>query len=123
MVEFCPECGSLLRRKYCDCGYNSPKIQRKNTNAPIKRIWDLPSANLIYSKLTGTSMDKLKSLISKGNYPEELKIIKKKLNARKYTCCNCVYYNEERLHCQIKNKWFEKDSICKGFEPFEIKSD
>ena len=120
MVEFCPECGSLLMGKYCKCGYNSPKILRKNTNAPIKHIWNPPSANVVYSKLTGTPIEKLKLQINKGHYPEKLKVIRKNLNARKYTCCNCVYYNEERFHCQIKNKWFEKDSICKGFEPFEI---
>jgi hypothetical protein len=82
-------------------------------------IWDPPSPKIIYSRLTATSQDKLRVMLSKGPYPEKLKEIIKKVKNRQYSCCNCVYYNEEKFHCQIKNKWFKKDSICKSFEPFE----
>jgi len=118
LVEFCPECGNMLRKKTCRCGYR--EIQANNaSNTYIIEIWDPPSPKIIYCRLTATSQEKLRNMLSKGNYPEKLKVITKKVKKHLYSCCNCVYYNEEELHCQIKNKFLKKDSICKRFEPFE----
>ncbi|MFX1568308.1 MAG: hypothetical protein ACFFCV_08060 [Promethearchaeota archaeon] len=120
MVDFCPECGNLLRKNSCRCGYNQPETSPKNApNTYLIEIWDPPSPKIIYCRLTATSQDKLRKMLSKGNFPEKLKEITTKIKNHLYTCCNCVYYNEENLHCQIKNKFVKKDSICKRFEPFE----
>lgn len=119
MVEFCPECGSLLRKRACRCGYNQPKPKETN-NGGLNYIWNPPSPNIIYCKITATPIEKLRSALNKGDYPDKLKEIKINLRNHQYTCCNCVYYNEEINHCQIYNKFYKKDSICKRFEPFEI---
>ncbi len=120
MVDFCPECGSLLRKNACKCGYNNQKSHSKNTsNTYVLEIWDPPSPKTIYSRLTATSHDKLRIMLNKGNYPEKLNEITKKVKNHLYSCCNCLYYNEEKLHCQVKNKFLKKDSICRRFEPFE----
>ncbi len=120
MVDFCPKCGSMLRKGPCKCGSKKPTGFYKSPNSLVKHIWNPPSANVIYCKLFNISYDKLKNLISRGKYPEELTVIKKKLSSNKYTCCQCMYYNEVKYHCQIKNRNFEKNSICKGFEPSKI---
>ena len=120
MVDFCPECGNMLRKNACGCGYNNPSINSKNlSNTSLIHIWNPPTPNIIYCKITATSYDKLKMMLSKGTYPEKLKEIKKKLKNRLYSCINCVYYNDEIFHCQIKNKYLKKDSICRSFEPYE----
>jgi len=121
MVDFCPECGSMLRKNKCRCGYGqkAPKIV-KSSNGAMLTIWDPPTPNIIYCKITATSIEKLRIGIKKGIYPEKLKEIKKRLKTRDLSCLNCVYYEEMKLHCQIKNKYITKDSICKRFEPFDI---
>jgi DNA-directed RNA polymerase subunit M/transcription elongation factor TFIIS len=117
MVEFCPECGNLLRKKSCKCGYNEPE---KQTNViSLKKIWKPPSPNIIYCKLTATPFEKLKSMLNKGLYPEKLKEIKEKVRNHLYSCANCVYYYEDMSHCKLKNNYIQNDSICKTFEPFE----
>ncbi|GAI58567.1 unnamed protein product [marine sediment metagenome] len=120
MIEFCPECGGLLRKNRCRCGYNAPTIAKKIISKDgVIQIWNPPSPNIIYCKITGTPLEKLKKRLNKGIYPEKLKEIKKKLKEHLYTCCNCVYYKEDVLHCQYKNKFLKKDSICRSFEPYE----
>lgn len=120
MVEFCPECGNLLRKGACKCGYNKKVIPSRNgISHPLIEIWDPPSPKVIYCKLTATSLDKLKSMLSRGAYPEKLKEVSKKVKNHLYSCLNCVYYNEEISHCQIKNKYLKKESICRSFEPYE----
>ena len=118
MVDFCPECGNMLRKNSCKCGYEEDQVKIKTKTFYIE-MWDPPSPKVIYSRLTATSHDKLRKMLSKGNYPEKLKEITKKLKNHLYSCRNCVYYNEEKFHCQVKNKFVTKDSICKRFEPFE----
>ena len=121
MVEFCPECGNMLRKKPCGCGYVDQSSNSKNVSSvSLVEIWNPPSNNTIYCQITGTSYDRLKYLLSKGVYPEELKEIKEKIKKHYYTCCKCVYYIEENFHCKLKNKFLKKSSICKSFEPWEI---
>ena len=120
MVEFCPECGNMLRKKFCRCGYNKQETLSSNgINTSLIEIWNPPSPKVIYCKLTATSLDKLKTMLNKGVYPEKLKEITKKVKNHLFSCLNCVYYNEEIFHCQIKNKYLKKDSICRSFEPYE----
>jgi hypothetical protein len=119
MIKFCPECGNLLRKDSCRCGYNAPTTTKKNVSKDgVIQIWDPPSPNIIYSKVTGTPIEKLKRGLNRGIYPEKLKEIKIKLKNHEVTCCNCVYYKGDILHCQIRNKYVKKDSICKKFEPY-----
>lgn len=119
LVEFCPECGNMLRKKSCKCGYNNQNSPTNVTGTSLIEIWNPPSPKVIFCKLTATSHDKLETMLSKGKYPEKLKEITKKLKNHLFSCCNCVYYNEEIFHCQIKNKFLKKESICRSFEPFE----
>ena len=122
MVDFCPECGSLLRKNRCKCGYGqqSPKSDKNSNGIPLIQIWNPPTPNIIYCKITATPLEKLKSGLNKGIIPEKLRDIKKKLKNHQLSCQNCVYYNFDRSHCQIKNKYISMDSICKTFEPFKI---
>ncbi|MFX1428226.1 MAG: hypothetical protein ACFFBE_17365 [Promethearchaeota archaeon] len=117
MVEFCPECGNLLRRNRCKCGYNEQQIP--NNKLSLIQIWDPPSPNIIYCRITATPLKKLKQMISKGAYPDKLKEIKRKVRNHLYSCINCVYYHEEISLCKKKNKYVQNNSICKTFEPFE----
>ncbi|MFX1275216.1 MAG: hypothetical protein ACFFAT_09270 [Promethearchaeota archaeon] len=122
MVDFCPECGSLLRKNLCKCGYGQqrPKIAKSTNGIPLIHVWDPPTPNIIYCKITATPLEKLKTGLNKGIVPEKLREIKNKLKKYQITCQNCLYYIKERSHCQIKNKYISKDSICKTFEPFKI---
>ena len=121
MVQFCPECGALLRKNSCPCGYNAPStVVKGDSNIILNYIWDPPSTNMLYCKITGTPYEKLKFEISKGNYPEKLKEIREDIKDHKYTCRNCVYYNHEKSHCKLKNKYFKDDSICKSIELFGV---
>ena len=64
----------MLRKKSCRCGYE--EIQAKNApNSYILEIWNPPNPKIIYCRLTATSQDKLRIMLSKGNYPEKLKEI------------------------------------------------
>jgi hypothetical protein len=118
MVEFCPECGNLLRKKFCGCGYGKPESTTTDaTSNGLKKKWDPPSPNNIYCKITATSYDKLKSMLNKGIIPEKLKEVREKLKTRKYYCGVCLYYHEEINLCKFKNKYLTKDSICRSFEP------
>jgi hypothetical protein len=117
MVEFCPECGSILRKKTCRCGYTDREITTDKIS--LIQMWDPPSPNIIYCKITATRYKKLKLMLNKGVYPEKLKEIKVKIRNRLYSCNNCVYFHEEISHCKIKNKFMKEDSICKTFEPYE----
>ncbi|MFW9876456.1 MAG: hypothetical protein ACFFG0_25460 [Candidatus Thorarchaeota archaeon] len=117
MVEFCPECGNLLRKKTCRCGYTESETPTNKTL--LIRLWNPPSPNIIYSRITATPYEKLKLMLSKGTYPKKLKEVKENLRNHFYSCVNCVYYNEDVSHCKLKNKYIQKDSICKTFEPFE----
>lgn len=123
MVDFCPDCDNLLRRNVCKCGYNKPNIKsvksRNFSNTSLIHIWNPPTPNIIYCKISATSLDTLRKMVSKGKYPVKLKEIKKKLKNHLFSYTNCLYYNEELFHCQIKNKYIDKESICSSYEPFE----
>ncbi len=121
MVDFCPECGNMLRKRQCRCGYGQkrPKAVKSSTGSMLT-IWDPPTPNIIYSKITATPIEKLRIEISKGRYPDKLRDIKNRLKKHDLSCLNCVYYEEKKFRCQIKNKYVSKDSICKRFEPFNI---
>ena len=117
MVEFCPECGNMLRKKSCGCGYNEIKI---TPNGPsLIKIWEPPTPNIIYCKITATPLDNLKLILKKGVVPKKLKEVRSKLKKHLYTCSECLYYHEEISHCKKKNKYLTKDSICRIFEPSE----
>ena len=110
----------MLRKKSCKCGYNTQDSLSTNlNNMSLIEIWNPPSPKIIFCKLTGTSQDKLKIMLNKGIYSDKLKEITKKLKNHHFSCCDCVYYNEEIFHCQIKNKYLKKESICRSFEPYE----
>lgn len=117
MVEFCPECGNMLRKKPCPCGYSDHETHIKSNT--LLQIWAPPSPNIIYCRITATPYDKLKLMLNKGIHLEKLKEIKYKIKNRLYSCTDCVYYHEEIFHCKLKNKYLRKDSICKSFEPYE----
>jgi hypothetical protein len=117
MVEFCPECGSLLRKKTCRCGYTECEITADKV--PLIQMWDPPSPNIIYCKIMATPYEKLKLMLTKGVYPEKLKEIKEKVRNHLYSCGDCVYFDVEISHCKIKNKYIKEESICKTFEPYE----
>ncbi|MFW9785926.1 MAG: hypothetical protein ACFFFB_26815 [Candidatus Heimdallarchaeota archaeon] len=117
MVEFCPECGNLLRKGTCGCGYS--KHATSSNGISLVKIWKPPSPNIVYCRMTATSYDKLKSLLLKGIYPEKLKEIRKNIKNHLYSCIDCVYYHEELSLCKFKNKYIQRDSICKSFEPYK----
>jgi len=117
MVEFCPKCGNLLRKKTCRCGYTTSETTTNKIS--LIQLWDPPAPNIIYCKITATPYEKLKLMLKKGVYPEKLKEIKKKVRNHLFSCDDCVYYHEEISHCKLKNKYIKKDSICKTFEPYE----
>jgi DNA-directed RNA polymerase subunit M/transcription elongation factor TFIIS len=117
MIKFCPECGNLLRKKFCPCGYNAP-ADKKVIKDGVIQIWQPPTPNIIYCKITGTPLEKLKKGLNKGIYPDKLKEIKIKLKKHLFSCRDCVYYREDVIHCQLKNKFLKKDSICRSFEPY-----
>ncbi len=117
MVEFCPKCGNLLRKKPCPCGYSDRESTPQSRS--LITIWSPPNPNIIYCKLTATSLEKLKLMLSKGIHLEKLKEIREKLKNHLFSCCDCVYYHEEIFHCRLKNKYLAKDSICRSFEPYE----
>lgn len=117
MVEFCPECGSLLRKKTCRCGYKECEITADKVS--LIQMWEPPSPNIIYCKITATPYEKLKLMLTKGVYPEKLKEIKEKVRNHLYSCGDCVYFHVEVSHCKIKNKYIKEESICKTFEPYE----
>jgi hypothetical protein len=117
MVEFCPECGNLLRKGPCKCGYASDEIPTKKSY--INQMWDPPSPNIIYCRLTATPLEKLRLMLNKRIYPEKLKEIRQNLKNHLYTCEVCLYYDEKESRCKKKNKFLTKDSICMNFEPYE----
>ncbi|MHA1885687.1 MAG: hypothetical protein ACW96S_11580 [Promethearchaeota archaeon] len=117
MVEFCPECGNMLRKKACRCGYT--QYETTTTKIPLLQLWNPPPPNIIYCKLTATPYETLRSMLKKGNYPAKLKEVKEKLKKKLYSCLDCVYYDETLFLCKFRNKYITKDSICKTFEPFE----
>ncbi len=119
MVEFCPECGNMLRKKACGCGYGELDNTLKNSSHnQLKKIWSPPSPNNIYCKITATSYEKLKSVLNKGMTPDKLKEVREKLKNHFYSCSNCLYYHAEISRCKYKNQYLTKDSICRSFEPF-----
>ena len=121
MIEFCPDCGNLLRKKPCPCGYEESDTTSKDTSHNLlKKIWSPPSPNAIYCKITATPHEKLKTMLNKGMIPKKLKEVREKYKHRLYSCINCVYYHEKISQCKIKNKYLSKDSICKSYEPYDI---
>ena len=63
-------------------------------------------------------------MLSKGAYTEKLKEITKKVKNPLYSCCNCVYYNEEILHCQIKNRYLKNvKNLIKGIVKSSLLAD
>jgi hypothetical protein len=117
MVEFCPDCGNLLRKKPCPCGYDEPSTGFEERS--LLKIWKPPTPNIIYCRITATSLEKLKKLLNKGIKVDKLNEIRRKLKNHLFSCSNCVYYHEDNNHCKLRNKFLTEDSICKSFEPFE----
>ena len=75
MVEFCPECGNMLRKKACRCGYT--QYETTTTKIPLLQLWNPPPPNIIFCKLTATPYETLKSMLKKGSYPAKLKEVRK----------------------------------------------
>ena len=110
----------MLRKKPCGCGYSDLETNTNNTSDfSLKYIWNPPSPKTIYCKITATPREKLNFMLNKRIYPEKLNEITEKVKNHLYSCCNCVYYNEDEFHCKFKNKYLRRDSICSFFEPFE----
>lgn len=70
MVDFCPECGSVLRNRPCKCGYKDhiSKNFSKNTAENISVFWDPPNPRTLYCRITGVPYRKLKYNINQGLY-------------------------------------------------------
>ena len=119
MVEFCPECGNMLRKNACRCGFDDSNTTSKNASPnQLKKICCPSSPNAIYCKITATAYEKLKSMLNKGMYPEKLKEVRENLKNRFYSCSICLYYHAQISRCKYKNQYLTKDSICRSFEPF-----
>ena len=96
MVEFCPECGNMLRKKTCGCGWGELEtISNDGSPNHLIKIWNPPSPNAIYCKITATPYEKLKSLLNKGIKPDKLKEVRENLKNRLYSCSTCLYYHPE----------------------------
>jgi len=138
MLEFCPDCSNLLRRRFidgiaylaCGCGHKREledqpsnvgfkKIPKKNKSrrTNVKSIsWDPPEAMLIYAKIKNVPRGK-----SKGERPDRspliLKMIQEKLDTKYYNCSKCTQLMSANLFCTRHERKVGKQDICKSFEP------
>ena len=130
MLEFCPECDNLLRKKVlggreflaCRCGYKKETggqassagvrfILEKDPprKAKVKTVsWDPPEASMLYTKLKN---------IPENTSPVILKMIQDKLDTRYYTCTKCAKLMSANLFCTLHEKKVGKKDICKSFDP------
>ena len=141
MLEFCPECSNLLRKRIidgmeylaCGCGYkreiegqksytrvkNIQKIKKKNKSRKLKVksvSWDPPEAVLLYAKIKDVPRSKSRDGTS-GRSPIILKMIQDKLDTKYYNCSKCTRLISANLFCSLHERKVGKRDICKSFEP------
>jgi len=138
MLEFCPECSNLLRRRFidgmeylaCGCGYKREiegqtgnlrmkKIQVKNKPRKLKVkpvSWDPPEAMSLYDKIKDAPRTQTRSG-SSGRSPIILKMIQDKLDMKYYNCSKCTRLMSANLFCSLHERKVGKRDICKSFEP------
>ena len=140
MLEFCPECSNLLRKRFidgmgylaCGCGYKR-KIEGQTANpiakkAPIRNkprkvkvkaksvSWNPPEARSIYAKIKDAPRIQSKGG-SSGESPIILKMIQDKLDMKYYNCSKCTRLMSANLFCSLHERKVGKKDICKTFEP------
>ena len=138
MLEFCPECSNLLRKRFidskqylaCGCGHKreiegqtanpmARKIQVKNKprKFKVKSVsWDPPEAMSIYVKIKGAPRIQSKDGNSGGS-PIILKMIQDKLDEKYYNCSKCTRLISANLFCSLHERKVGKKDICKSFDP------
>ncbi len=138
MLEFCPECNNLLRKRAidgmnylaCRCGYKR-KLEGQAINASVKFVpkkntprktkvkavsWDPPEALTLYTKIQRAPGSKVRGA-GTGRSPLILKMIQDKLDARYYNCSKCTQLMSANLFCKLHERKVGKKDICKSFEP------
>lgn len=140
MLEFCPECNNLLRKRVidgweymaCGCGYKR-KIEGQARNPRVKSIqiknkqrkvktkvksvsWDPPEARLLYNKIKGAPRGQNRGGRSVES-PIILKMIQDKLDSKYYNCPKCTRLLSANLFCQLHERKVGKMDICKSFNP------
>ena len=138
MLEFCPECSNLLRRRViegmaylaCGCGYKRElddqpsyagfkKIPKKNKprKLNVKSVsWDPPEAMLLYAKIKHVPGGKSKGG-SSDRSPLILKMIQEKLDTKYYNCSKCTQLMSANPFCTLRERKVGKRDICKLFDP------
>ena len=138
MLEFCPECSNLLRKRIidsmeylaCGCGYKrelegqtgytrNEKIQKKNKprKHKVKSVsWDPPKAMSLYAKIKDAPKSQYRDG-SSGGSPIILKMIQDKLDTKYYNCSKCTRLMSANLFCSLHERKVGKKDICKSFEP------
>ena len=140
MLEFCPECNNLLRRRVfdgmeylaCGCGYKR-EIEGQTSN-PIARIipkthaprkpskkgksvsWNPPEAMSLYSKIKNAPRSQNKDG-SSGKSTLILKMIQDRLDSKYYNCSKCTRLMSANLYCTLHERKVGKSDICNSFEP------
>lgn len=138
MLDFCPDCSNLLRKRVidsmeylaCGCGYKRqleaqtsnkgytiiPK-KNKSRNIKVKSVsWDPPEAVVLYSKIKDVPKSQHRSGGS-GQSPIILKMIQNKLDSKYYNCSKCTQLMSANLFCTHNERKVGKRDICKSFEP------
>ena len=140
MLEFCPECSNLLRRRIidgmeylaCGCGYKreiegqtgNPRakiIPKKNKPRKVKAkvnsvSWNPPEARLLYAKIKDVQRSQNRGRNS-GLSPIILKMIQNKLDSKYYNCSKCTQLMSANLFCILHERKVGKKDICKSFDP------
>ncbi len=138
MLEFCPDCNNLLRKRNfdsmaylaCGCGYKREleghtsyarveKIPKKNKprNLNVKSVsWDPPEAMSLYAKIKDAPRSKSRGG-SSGGSPIILKMIQDKLDTKYYNCSKCTQLMSANQFCTLHERKVGKRDICKSFEP------
>ncbi len=138
MLEFCPECSNLLRKRFidgmqylaCGCGYKreiegqtaNPRAKRiqvknKSRRSKVKSVsWNPPEAMSIYVKIKDAPRIKARDG-SSGVSPIILKMIQDKLDMKYYNCSKCTRLMSANLFCSLHERKVGKKDICKSFDP------
>ncbi|KKK42936.1 hypothetical protein LCGC14_0830560 [marine sediment metagenome] len=138
MLEFCPECSNLLRKRIidgmeylaCGCGYKRElegqtgntrfkKIQKQNKPRKLKVksvSWDPPKAISLYAKIKDAPKGKNKGGRT-GKSSIILKMVQDKLDMKYYNCSKCTQLMSANLFCTLHERKVGKSDICKSFEP------
>lgn len=143
MLEFCPECSNLLRKRNingvnylaCGCGYKKKLDEQPSSaggggiNAPRRRVsraskptkaknvdWDPPDALMVYSKLKDAPWKKNAGASSEPS-ARALTMIKERLDSRYYNCGKCKKFTQSNSFCRLHERTMDKESICKSFTP------